>query len=78
MTVIIHKGRRIEIEKCSHRKDPVDSHIESAFYTDTGENLNDEELDNLQTERSDICYDDWFEHQLDRADFARKAERENG
>lgn len=70
----IFKGRAVEIESISHGADPVDSTIMSAYFTDTGENLNDGQLDELQN--STDLYDEWFEAQIDKADRARDEARD--
>lgn len=55
MSAVIFKGREVEIENIinatlNEYPDFADAFIESAFYIDTGEQLNDDELDRLRDE----------------------------
>lgn len=72
----VFRQRQIEVTQINHAKDPVDSYIQSAFWIDTGEELNDDELDALQTQRPDIAHDAWYENAIDRADRMRDEAKE--
>lgn len=53
--------REVEIQEIEHGLDYCDSYILSASFTDTGENLTDDELSELTELCMDILYEDWEE-----------------
>lgn len=56
----------IEFDHC--HADPVNSYISAAYYVD-GKDLTDAELDELTELLADVVHENWFEHQVSRADF---------
>lgn len=79
--MIVFKGREVEVTTVHPTKDSVDSYIDAAFFTDNGQDLSEQEIEQLQQDRPDICELGWFEHQLDRADRMldeMREERANG
>ena len=67
MKPVIFNGRQVEIEEVSHTKDYVDSYVVKAYYLDNEQELTDLELDQLTGELD--MYEQWFEHQVDTANF---------
>jgi len=65
--IVIFKGRQVEVCEVAHGADYVDSYIEDAYYVDTEEQLTEQEMDQLFTDRNDIFYEDWVNHQIDKA-----------
>lgn len=66
-------GRKVEITDIAFRGDMVDTFIDSAYYIDTEEELDDDELAQLTNENLEFLEQEWVEHQMtkaeDRADF---------
>lgn len=67
-----YENREVEIIDIEHGVDYCDSYIIEAQYLDTGELLNDGELDELTELCQDILYDEWNEkRQSDAYDTAK-------
>lgn len=64
------RQRQIEITEFSFADCPEDSFIQSAYWADDGKELTDDEMDELNTHRSDIAQDAWFERQGELSDRA--------
>lgn len=70
------KGREVEIEAIWFASDVVDSYIQSAYFVDTEKFLNEDELDQLAEEASEVLELAHYEHQIDRADARADALRD--
>jgi hypothetical protein len=58
-----YDNKEVLITEIEHGSDYCDSYIVSAEYVETGEELDDNELDELTELCADILYDDWYERQ---------------
>ncbi len=61
-------GREVEVTFDTNGREMEDIFISSGFYTDTNEDLTDEELDLLQNENEDALYEAWLDMNISAAD----------
>lgn len=68
--------REVDIQDIEHGEDYCDSYIIAAQYVDTGEDLTEDELQELTELCMDILYEEWYERRAcsayDRAKDAAK------
>jgi hypothetical protein len=67
--ITILNGLEVEVERIEYGSEPEDTYIISAYYLETGQALEDAELDELNDELGSELYDAWLEHQIGRAEY---------
>jgi len=60
------EDREVEIIQIEHGRDYCDSYIVEACFLDTGEDLNEEELNELTELYQDLLYEAWIERASSR------------
>lgn len=60
--VVPLNGRLVAVDEVCYESDPVDCFITQAYYTDNGESLTEDELNEL-TNKTDL-YELWLDHQI--------------
>lgn len=61
-------GREVEVTFDTNGGEMEDIYISSGFYTDTDEELTDEEIDILQDQNGDALYEAWLDMNISAAD----------
>lgn len=61
-------NREVEVTFDTNGREMEDIYISSGFYTDTDEELTDDELDQIQDENGDALYDAWMDMKISAAD----------
>ena len=61
-------GREVEVTFDTNGREMEDIYISSGFYTDTDEELTDEEIDLLQDQNGDALYEAWLDMNISAAD----------
>lgn len=69
------RDRQVSVDSFSFGSDSADSWIEVATWTDTGEELEDGELDSLSEENLELIHTAWYEWMIGRAEDAADMER---
>jgi hypothetical protein len=60
------EDREVEITKIEHGSDYCDSYIVEACFLDNGEDLTEEELNELTELYQDLLYESWIERKYSR------------
>jgi len=68
-------GRPVYFGDVYHQGDAEDSYFAEAHYADTDEALSENELEQLTEENSGYLYEQWFEHQVCRAEARYEGDR---
>ena len=65
---VLFKGREVEIDKVTGKYED-DLMVEKAYYTDDDTELDEEELDELQTEYASDIHQMWYEDKCCEAEY---------
>lgn len=76
MILTLGSGREVEVAKVSGEEDDIQ--IDQAFYTDTQDEVTDEDLEEIYTMYPEMLFEKWYEREIAAAEAAVDAAKDNG